>query len=385
MCRIKQCAMQLAVFAVAIVLLPMQAGIASDKTGRGTESFDIPLGGDLLIIPVLVNGANRNFVIDTSARYTALDAQLQGELGDKVRRIPSLGPQGVTSEWTYQSPILRVGQTEFRPSEIVSTEFRAARAAGGHRFDGRLGLDCLESLVLEINCDSGKLRMSSSPAPEHICRGFRKKIVLTEKPKTLCLENAIPGLPVSDSEAFAIAASWDDSVGLREELFDLLLQKGMIVDVRSSGTPLTDVRVIRGKLRKFEFAGKTFATLHCSRMPFNVVGLGLLSRFHVVIDIPQNVMWLEPGKRIDAPDRVDLSGLGFVRLVTDEVVIIEVDPDSPAAKAGIQYADQIVGVRGLEIGKGSLFRLRQRLCEPGPCEVSLLRGETKMKVVLDLK
>lgn len=381
--RMKQVLWQPVVF-VALVLA-VAGGDADEKNLREKVCLEIPVGGDLMIVPVTLGGEDRKFVIDTSARFTAVDATLQHHLGNKVRRIPSLGEQGVTWAWTYQSPILRIGQTEFRPVEIHATDFAAGRAAGVYSCDGGLGLDCFESQVLDFDSDAGKLRLWNSPAPESICRGHRKKIVLASDPKCLSLYNSIPSLAGSAPEAFVISTALSGSVGLRDDLFDLLVQKKIIDDVKSVGTAYKDVRVKVGTLHGFFFAGKAFPELRCARMPFNVIGLGLLSRFHVVIDIPQNVMWLERGKRIEEPDSRDLSGLSIVRFVTNEVVVVEVEPDSPAAKVGIQVADQIIGVRDLEIGDGSLFRLRTRLCEPSPCEISLLRGETAIKVVLDLK
>lgn len=368
---------------IAVVVNP--DGVAREKPRIAEESFEIPLGGDLAMLPMALGGVTGRFVIDTSARFTSVDVALQGHLGDKVRRIPSLREYGITEDWTYQCPTLRVGQTEFRPAEVVSTDLRTSRAAGGHRYDGHLGLDCLESLVLDLDCDAGNFQFWNSPAPDQICRGIRKKIVLGDNPKCLYLYNSIPGLQGVDPEAFVISTACGDSVGLRDEIFDLLVKNGTIDGERSVPTSLKNVRGTTGRLHGFTFAGKTFGTLRCSRMPLNVIGLGLLSRFHVVIDIPQNVMWLEPGARIDVPDRSDLSGLGFVRFVTNEVVILEVEAGSPSAEAGLRRGDQIIGVRDIEIGKGSLFRLRQRLCESGPCEISLLRGETAIKVVLDLK
>lgn len=373
------------IFAAVISIVVITKGVAREKPRIAEQCFDISLGGDLAMVPVMLGGVPGRFVIDTSARFTSVDVALQGHLGDKVRRIPSLREFGVTEDWTYQCPILRVGETEFRPAEVVSTDLRATRAAGGHRYDGHLGLDCLESLVLDFDCDAGKFRFWNSPAPDEICHGLRKKIVLGDNPKCLYLYNSIPGLRGVDPEAFVISTACEGSVGLREEIFDLLVKNGAIDGERSVATSLQNVRVTTGRLHGFTFAGKSFETLRCSRMPLNVIGLGLLSRFHVVIDIQQNVMWLDAGKRIDIPDRSDLSGLGFVRFVTNEVIILEVEAGSPAADAGLRRGDQIIGVRDIEIGNGSLFRLRQRLCEPGSCEISLLRGETAMKVVLDLK
>jgi hypothetical protein len=381
----KQMLLRLLALGVLLSVLPLPGGNADEIPLSEKEVFTIATGGDLKIIPVAISGENRQFVIDISARYTTVDSSLQTLLGDKVRQVPVLSKFGITSEWTYQSPILRVGQTEFRPAELHVTKFDAAKAAGGHRFDGTLGLDCLESLVLDFDSDQGKFRLWNSPAPNQICRGYRKRIVLGSDPKWLTLYNSVPGLQGFDPEAFQIATACTDSVGLREDLFDLLVKKGFINGVHNVATSVKNVRSTTGMLHGFRFAGKSFESLLCTRRPLNYIGMGLLSRFHAIIDIPQNVIWLEFGQQIDVPDKRDLSGISVVRFVTDEVVIVDVDPGSPAAKAGIRYADQIVEVRDLEIGHGSLFRLRQRLCEPGRCELTLLRGETPLTVVLDLQ
>jgi membrane-associated protease RseP (regulator of RpoE activity) len=76
------------------------------------------------------------------------------------------------------------------------------------------------------------------------------------------------------------------------------------------------------------------------------IGADILCRFVVTFDYPSKRLVLVPGKRMSAPFNWDMTGIVFENANTDRRVVESVVPGSPAAAAGIQPGDAMVGVNG---------------------------------------
>jgi len=73
------------------------------------------------------------------------------------------------------------------------------------------------------------------------------------------------------------------------------------------------------------------------------VGNQILERFRCTLDYERRLVYLEPGRRYDQPDRFSKAGLLLGRY-GDTVRSMEVLPESPAAKAGMRTGDLVVTV-----------------------------------------
>ncbi len=80
-----------------------------------------------------------------------------------------------------------------------------------------------------------------------------------------------------------------------------------------------------------------------------ILGNGLLSRFNIIFAPFFNTIYLKPEKHYNRGFKFDRSGIVMVAsgLNLDRYTVLDVIPNSPAAKAGVQKGDQIIRVNGL--------------------------------------
>jgi membrane-associated protease RseP (regulator of RpoE activity) len=77
-----------------------------------------------------------------------------------------------------------------------------------------------------------------------------------------------------------------------------------------------------------------------------IIGAAMLSRFTVVFDYPHQQIFLTPNARFNSDDQEDKSGISVVAEGNSLRVfrVVDVNPGSPGAKAGVQKGDVIAGI-----------------------------------------
>jgi hypothetical protein len=102
-----------------------------------------------------------------------------------------------------------------------------------------------------------------------------------------------------------------------------------------------------------------------------LAGFGFLSRYRVILDFPNDTLTLARCKRPVVND-ADMSGIHFLRNGQKKSIIAYIDDDSPASRAGLQAADELLAIDGrpaselrsavirrmLRSGDGNVVRLR---------------------------
>lgn len=98
-----------------------------------------------------------------------------------------------------------------------------------------------------------------------------------------------------------------------------------------------------------------------------LIGNTLLSRFNVVLDYQNALLWLKPGRAFDEKFVYDRSGLSLIASGErfNDFVVQNIIPNSPAEDADIRRGDQIVRVRWLPANFYSLADI-QRILQKKP-------------------
>ena len=100
------------------------------------------------------------------------------------------------------------------------------------------------------------------------------------------------------------------------------------------------------------------------------LGTSILSRFIPTFDYAQEIMHLDPSPNAPPPSK-NRSGLRFSKDDPDAFQVISVRPGSPAAQAGIQANDRIVGVNGTSAARLAYFDLYNIVAGPPGTRVRL--------------
>jgi hypothetical protein len=97
------------------------------------------------------------------------------------------------------------------------------------------------------------------------------------------------------------------------------------------------------------------------------IGGGLLKRFRVILDYPQETLYLQPNRYFAEPDVFDRSGLWVMRASDGSAFeIADVMIESPASKVGLKVGERILKVDQTDASAFTVATLRERLeKEPG--------------------
>lgn len=366
------------VFAWGVMSPPLQA---ADRDENVVESFDIARNGDVILAPIMIGGQQYRFLLDTCDTRATVDVTLQSELESLETSTTFRGK----SHDAYRLAATLAGKAHLSvlDDEAVCIDLSRDRKIYGHDIRGKLGMKFLKSHIIRIDFDAGKF------------------LILKAVPRSAGSEMRIfydawncPRLnaAIDDDETIALAldlsnGSTRGDISLRGFHLDHQIEKGQF-DLKSPpawswmlDSEKLDRRGWLDHLCLGEFRHNHVTVREGSH---NTLGLGILSRYVVTFDFPNDRLYLKKGRRVADPSRMDLSGLQLVR-VDGGIRIESVRPDSPAAAAGLQGRDNILQVNGKSTSSLSLFELRSLLMAEGsriPLEVTGRAGRRQVEMLL---
>lgn len=321
--------------------------------------FAVARQGDLLRIPVEIGGSEYEFLLDTGAMANVLDKSLAEKLGPLKRSRRSY-PQGVPP--LYQLPVAKLGGTDIAVTgDTALVDLAELRRMSGYDIQGLLGINFLQTFVLELDFDNGSVSFLEA-APQRKAKPFH----LSRDPhdRRMLLIDILPDRSVPFLVDTGMASP---GVGeLTSAVFDELLEANRLTLLGPEAKTLTLAGVVsnrKAQVDVFKLAGFEHRNLRVSAGTLNGLGLRFLSRYKVTLDFVNDQAWFEPGQRFSAPAMFDSSGMIFSR--TDGQTIVErVHPDGPAFAAGIKAGDVLTHLNGHPLSEHTLFTIRQVLCRP---------------------
>lgn len=117
------------------------------------------------------------------------------------------------------------------------------------------------------------------------------------------------------------------------------------------------------------------------------IGVALLSRFNLVFDYSRHRLIIEATATSRRPMAYDASGLLLAGSGPDYrgIVVVSVDPGSPAATANIRPGDSLLMIDGTGVAALGLTRIRARLTQPGMVSVRVVHRGVSRNVMLRLQ
>jgi len=103
---------------------------------------------------------------------------------------------------------------------------------------------------------------------------------------------------------------------------------------------------------------------------FSNLGLEFLDRHLVIMDFPNQKIFLKKGKQFNRNDESGMSGLALLR-ISNQLTVHSVYQSSPAEKAGIKAGDIIVQIDSSQADSYNMKELRQLLRSGDGREIKL--------------
>lgn len=347
------------------------------------EEYDAPRGGDLVVVPVSVNGEPFRFILDTGCSSTAFVERHRRLFGKLTRRTRGNILGGSMELEYFAAPHLMLGQIELsRVEDAACINLDDLEDEYG-QIDGILGMDALKYMIVQIDFDAGKVRFlkSSSDAPGRaVPIVWRRRKMLDGPFIAATIDGELPCEFLIDTGY--VSATFG---ALDFEPFDILVECGAIEPLSGSYSSRAFSRSFRvsvGRLRTIEFEGFRHKNeLFCREPARPSLGIAFLSRYVATFDFPNSVVYLRPGRRIAQLDRLDKSGI-YLQRKDGQIVVDEVRPDSPGDLSGFKRGDTLLSIDQSSLSGWSFYRVHRLFSIPGNHAVVIRRAEKE--IVLNL-
>jgi hypothetical protein len=333
--------------------------------------FPIEIEG-AVIVPVEVFGEIHAFDLETGAPMTVFDAELRKRLGKPVRK-PWYLSWALRKYEVHRSPEIKIGDDAFQsPRIVVSCDLSPLRCSSGQQITGVLGSDYLKSQVIRINFDEGFAALQSgvTSTSAHV-----EKMELDRNGRPSIM------IQVSDSGPMKVIISTGSTKGLclEQKQFDKLVRKKRIVlrGTIQCGAAGAEKTYRVGVVDQVQLGPHRVRNVHVQEAPLSVVGTQFLERFDTELDLPNQQAHFRPGRRLHAPDRWNIAGIGFERN-EGKTLVHHVESHTVAERAGVLKGDLILEVNDEPAESITIARLHELRSMPGT-ELKL-KMERKRKI-----
>ncbi len=321
-----------------------------------------------VFVDVSLNGVGPfRFIVDSGAG-NLVDPAVARRIGARVHghlRLVGVGGALESGALTTVSTI-RIGNARFADQRFVVARTRATfSAAEGPAVDGLIGRGIIASGVTVF--DYARQTVTFDAGDDDVVRGDTTVLPLSTfggLPQVPCKVAGVSGsctvdtgsrLAVSVLGPFArrhpevvpesLSATGVNGYGIGGPAYG---QLGLLKSLSFGSITVFNVIADFSVQRRGVFADATTAAN---------VGGGVWRRFTLAFDFPHHRIGLRPNDDFDEPRAVDRSGL-FVIARDNAVTILDVRPQTPAARVGLAPGDVIVAVNGRRLTSELLPALR---------------------------
>ena len=339
-------------------------------------------------IPVKMLGGTNYLVVDTGATLTMLDPTNRPPLGEPLANDKTATAFQQTDIALYDCPEIHIGERRLAPLWTGCASFEKVRMAIGEPLDGILGMLCLRNYVVTFDLDNGRFVLGGA-VPEAIKSNASavplRKVSTHTSP---VIEATINGVGPLYLELDTGDFGW---ISLCPEDWRSVFPHGEPATVQEYhiGMGEQGEQERAARVRTVSVGTNQYSNLIVSMgkgLLCSYIGRSFLARHTSVIDFPNQVLYLLPGKRFQEPDEEDMSGLHLMRQ-SGKTVVRLLDKGSPAERAGLKLDDQIVSINGLDAASLKTAAIAELLrSQPGArIEMKAMRGDKLLQFAFVLK
>jgi hypothetical protein len=352
------------------------------------DSVAIPMrivDGRIMVDAVLDGKGPFPFIFDTGAQGSVMDLAFAREQGLKLGQEIMVGSPGGGGRPGNQVTIGRLEVGGLVMKALTSVAFEGMpfpKDADSPR--GVLGPYGLSGLLVKLDYPAGRLVFHRGALPEPDERevfGWSREQPLPEIPTAFGPEKIMVVLNSGASS----------TLNLPNEFADRLPLAGPLVEVGYART-VDQLRLVRGAqlngaftIGRYRLENPNINFVNIGKKHGNV-GAGILKQFAVTIDPANRRLRLEgPADGIlqVVEERKPRYGVQLDDLAASPLRVRVVDAGSPAAEAGLQGGDVVLGMNGRAIGEVSVDDRLAALRSPA-LALSVKRGGETLEISMEL-
>ncbi|SFO48115.1 PDZ domain-containing protein [Sphingomonas sp. OK281] len=333
---------------------PDNAGIRfnSRKRSSGWVKFDL-YSKSRIMFPVVVNGRTVTAMLDSGASSTVLDKSFSEGLGlTTVDHLIGEAVGGKTDYSTVKGVSLQLGRMRWN-GEAVAIDLSFVSQRVGRPLPILLGGELFRKLVVDIDFARHRIAFRDpadfvAPASAYSApltpAGDNQSITVSVegRPANLVLDLGNPGNLILSPHFWArpgFMGTRKTSTGISGGAGGTREQRVTMVGLVTIGK--SDFHEIPAQLWDVDSQVGTQDPSSDGN-----IGIGILRRFHLIVDFPHHRVLLAPPIDHGTPFTIDHSGLRLKSSPAGKVVVY-VAAASPAAKAGLIPGDVIASVNGV--------------------------------------
>lgn len=310
-----------------------------------------------------------NFILDTGSGGISLDSATVHYFG--IKPTPSdltiLGIAGIRKVSFVYNQKLRLPGLTIDSLNFHINDYGILTAVYGEKIDGIIGYSVLSRYIFQINYDSLRIHVYSNGRIKYPRGGWLYEPILKTLPvQTARLRDASV---VNTRLLFDIGAGLclmlnrdfveDSSLLNKKRVFYAKEAEGIGGKVDMSLTVIREIRIGPYKFKNipvFVFED----TFNITSYPYlgGILGNDILRRFNVILNYSKREFYFMPNTHYGDPFDYAYSGIELY-MIDDKIVLGDVAIGSPAAQAGLQEGDVVIGINNV-IGQ-SLQQYKQAL------------------------
>ncbi|HKS80147.1 MAG TPA: PDZ domain-containing protein [Candidatus Acidoferrales bacterium] len=351
-----------------------------------------------VFFPVRVNGGQPSlFELDTTAKASSLDPGRASNFGLKTEA--ETGAAGASGQ-IIRNATLGLPSVEIPlPSLSVNDSPDFARVVG-QNFEGTLGADFLTRVIVQIDYAQQSVQVYDPASFHYQGKGVRIPFTLFGATPVIRAK-FIEQSGKSGEGEFLVNTALNASVVFSNRFADAhKLFSGHMNSVTASDPEVDGGETVSlARLDTFQIGSDsvigsvaTFSRTDQSAggdpKIAGTIGGGILRRFVVIFDYSHQQLILEPGAQFHNDDEEDKSGMALIAEGPGlkRFVVTQVQPDTPAAKAGIQKGDVVDGVDNEAAADMTLESVRTLFRQPvRTYDVLMERNGTTYEVNLQMR
>jgi len=327
---------------------------------------------NMIVIRLNINNKGPfNFILDTGVGLMLItEPKLVDSidlLSKRTIKIPGLG-EGDDDE-AYVTSTLKVdipGLTSYDVSAAIlkKDHFNLSNYAG-IPIHGLLGYEFFNNLAVKIDFGDSTITVCKPKDLHPFGRGIKLPITIEDRKPYMQANITYPnGKKVNSKLIIDIGAGHPVSIenmiknnGLPPKYIEANLGVGLNGPINGYISRIKEIEIGKYKIENVLASFPDDKVKIITSIPRDGnLGIGILKKFDVIFDYPDNVLYLKPGFLYDEPYEHDMSGLEYYATGAgyQHVVISRVEPGSAADAIGLEKGDEIVSINFKPVEKMNL-------------------------------
>jgi len=395
------------VLAVMLCCLRLPVNAQSFRMNEPGDVENIPfeLVRNLIVIKLKINNRGPyNFALDTGVGYMLItEPSLIDSLDLESKRTVKIHGLGEGNDFeAYITSPLKIDLNRVLSSNVNAAVFTkdhfGLSAYAGRTIHGLLGFEFFSQLAVKINFADKRLVVSAPKDMKYYKRAAKIPIHIEDRKPYLTTNVTFADGTTRQSKLvvdlgaghFISMEHLSDRDKLQPKHIRANLGIGINGPVSGYLSRIKSVElgkyVVKNVIAAFPDNGKTPTdTLRDGNL-----GIGLLKKFNVIFDYPDNVLYLKPGSGYRKRDEHDMTGLTYYSIMDDDlvhIVIAKVEPGSAASDAGLKKGDEIEMIDTHSVSNMSLQQIDDlfQSRDGRPFFLLISRGKKYVPIRLTLK